>query len=75
MGIKETRKIIRVGSSKAITLPSKIVKGEKASIAANRLILIDPRGEISEDELLEFLELYVEPMFWKWIESKRKKTQ
>ena len=70
MGLKDKRKIIQVGSSKAVIIPAKLKKGREASLAANRLMLIDPRGEISEDDLLEFLESYVEPNFWKWLEKK-----
>jgi len=65
VGLKDRRKIIKVGHSEAITLPP-IVRGEYASIAANRLLLIDPREEISEDKLHEFLEKYIEPVFWEW---------
>ena len=67
MGLIGTRKIFRTGKySRAITLPSKLKMGKNASFAADRLILIDPRGEISEDKLLEFLENHVEPNFWPW---------
>lgn len=73
--LKDKRKIIKIGGSKAITLPP-IVQGEFVSIAANRLMLVDPRGQIPEDVLLEFLEAYVEPAFWIWLKKKlSQKTQ
>ena len=71
MGLKDTRKIFKTSKyTKALTLPSKLKVGKFASIAADRLLLIDPRGEISEDDLLEFLEKYVEPNFWNWLKEK-----
>jgi antitoxin component of MazEF toxin-antitoxin module len=75
MGLKDKRKIIRVGNSEAVTLPSNLVKGGEASIAANRLVIMDPRGEISEDDLLEFLEIHIEPVFWKWLRKRRVKNE
>jgi hypothetical protein len=67
MGLKDTRKIIRIGRySNAITIPSALETGETASIAANRLLIVDPRGEINARDLLEFLEAFVEPDFWNW---------
>ena len=70
MGIKDRRRILRVGNySKAITLPAKLAKGEEVTLAANRLIILDPRGEIHENDLLDFLETIIEPQFWKWRES------
>jgi len=72
LGLKDTRKIFRTSQyTKAITLPSKLKIGKVATLAADRLILIDPRGEIPEDKLLEFLERFVEPNFWVWLESLR----
>jgi antitoxin component of MazEF toxin-antitoxin module len=65
MCLKTVRKIVRVGGSHAITLPSYVIKGDKVSVAAEgRLIIMDPRGEISEDDLLDFLESNIEPIFW-----------
>jgi hypothetical protein len=51
-------------------IPSKLKAGQTATIAANRLMIVDPRGEISEDDLLQFLEKFVEPPFWPWLKSK-----
>lgn len=75
MGLKDRRKNLRHGLySTAIVLPAKIKKGETSTLAAGRLILIDPRGEISEDDLLEFLERFVEPEFWSWFQQKKKEV-
>lgn len=62
---------MRTGNSLAITLPP-IEKGEWASIAANRLMLVDPRGKIDEEKLLEFLEDYIEPAFWDWFRKRER---
>jgi hypothetical protein len=70
--IKSRRKNYQLGGSKAVTYPSGIIVGEEASIAGNRLLLIDPRGEIGEDELLEFMEKHVEPAFWSWWEGRKR---
>jgi hypothetical protein len=72
MGFKARRKNVPIGrSSKAMILPAMIKIGKESTIAGNRLILADPRGEIPEEELLEFFEKYVEPNFWVW-HAKRK---
>ena len=67
---KWRRRNYQLGGSRALTYPSDITVGEEASVAGNRLLLIDPRGEINEDDLEEFLEKHVEPTFWKWWKSK-----
>ena len=69
--IKSRRRNYQIGGSKAVTYPSDITVGEEATLAGNRLLLIDPRGEINEDDLEEFLEKHVEPAFWKWWEQKK----
>lgn len=71
MGIKEKRSNIPHGRySTALILPANLEKGKESTLAANRLILVDPRGEITEDDLLEFLERYIEPAFWPWLKEK-----
>ncbi|MDI6904547.1 MAG: hypothetical protein QMD13_03515 [Candidatus Bathyarchaeia archaeon] len=73
MGLKDRRSNIKHGRySLALILPATIEKGEESTLAANRLILVDPRGEISEEDLLEFLETFVEPNFWPWYMKKSK---
>ena len=72
MGIKDRRSNIRYGKySKVIVLPANLVTGKESTLAANRLLLVDPRAEISEDDLLEFFETVVEPQFWLWLLKKR----
>ena len=72
MGIKDKRSNIRYGKySKVIVLPATLVTGKESTLAANRLLLVDPRAEISEDDLLEFFETVVEPQFWFWLQRKR----
>lgn len=75
MDIKARRSNIRYGRySRVLVLPASLEKGRESTLAADRLILVDPRGEISEDDLLEFLETYVEPKFWIWMEKRRLKN-
>jgi len=66
LGIKDKRKNIQLGDSIAITLPSKLTVGQYSTLAGDRLLLIDPRGEISEDDLLDFMEKHIEPNCWIW---------
>lgn len=68
--IKSRRKNYQLGGSKAVTYPSDTTVGEEATLAGNRLLLIDPTGQIHEDDLAEFLEAYVEPTFIKWWQQK-----
>ena len=72
MGIKDKRTNIRHGRySRALVIPAAIEKGAQSTLAANRLMLVDPRGKISESDLLEFLENIIEPNFWPWIAKKK----
>jgi len=67
MGVKDRRANIKHGQySRALVLPAAIEKGDESTLAADRLILVDPRGEISETDLLRFLEEIIEPQFWSW---------
>jgi hypothetical protein len=76
MGIKDKRSNIPHGKySKALVLPASIEKGNESTLAANRLLLVDPRGEITESDLLEFLETYIEPNFWPWLAKKKEAAQ
>jgi len=72
MGTKTRRSNIKHGKySFALVLPANIKKGNESTLAANRLVLIDPRAEINEEDLLEFLETYIEPQFWPWYQKKK----
>ena len=69
--IKTRRRVFRMGGSRACTLPKKCQIGEVTTIACtNRLILMDTTGQIPEDDLLRFVILYMEPMFWDWWRGK-----
>ncbi|MFC1910991.1 hypothetical protein ACFLXC_06965 [Chloroflexota bacterium] len=65
------RRNYQLGGSKAITYPGDVVVGEEATIAGNRLLLIDPKGEIDEKDLADFLETHIEPLFEKWWREKQ----
>ncbi len=67
VGFKTRRSVWRVHASRAMVIPAALAKGETATIAANRVMLVDPRGEIDESALLEFLEAEVEPRLWPWL--------
>ena len=67
MGLAVRRRNRRIGqTSNYLNIPKPIDAGKESTIAANRLILADPRGEISEKDLLKFFEKHVEPAFWSW---------
>lgn len=67
MGIQTRRRVIDIGGSRYVAVPSVLKIGNEASIAGNRLLLIDPRGEIDATLLLDFMEKYIEPLFWQWL--------
>lgn len=73
MGLSTRRKNQKAGrTSNVMIIPAGLEVGEESSIAANRLILADPRGEIDEKKLLKFLEKNLEPDFWEWYSQKQK---
>jgi hypothetical protein len=73
MGFAVRRKNRRIGRfSNFLNIPKPMEAGPESTIAANRLILADPRGEIPEHNLLEFMEQYVEPAFWKWWSERKR---
>lgn len=76
VGFKARRKNVDVGkTSKAMILPSLLEIGLESSMAGNRLILSDPRGEIPEDQLLKFYENVIEPQFWEWYKMFRQQRE
>ena len=76
MGLRDRRSNIKRGRySIALTLPAKMEVGKESTLATNRLVLVDPRGEIHEDDLLQFLETFIEPKFWPWLEELRKRKK
>jgi hypothetical protein len=65
MGLTDRRKIHKEGKfSKSVILPAGLRTGEYATLAADRLVLIDPRGEIPPDVLLDLMEKHLEPIIW-----------
>lgn len=56
--------------SRVLTIPSKMKMGREATIAATRLLLVDPRGEIDPEVLLMLLES-IESQIWKWLNENK----
>lgn len=71
MKASSERRTFQIGGSRGVTLPSGIEIGERVSMAAHQLLLIDPTGRIPHDKLLEFLTTHVEPEFGRWWERKQ----
>ena len=71
--LKMRRRNFHLGGSRAVTLPGGIQIGEESTMAGNRLLILDPTGNISEDSLLEFLTEKVEPLFWEWWKERKPK--
>jgi hypothetical protein len=72
MGIKVRRSNLLHGSySRVVALPANLEKGKTSTMACDRIVILDPRGQISEDLLLEFLEDVLEPQFWTWLARKK----
>ncbi len=72
--MKSRRAVIRVGGSHAVTIPAGLERGKEATMAANRVMLVDPRGEIPEEELLVILES-IEPEIWKKSDEARRRRE
>jgi len=53
--------------SQALIPPGRLEIGEKSTIATDRLILVDQQTEIGEDDILDFLEKFIESSFRKWV--------
>jgi hypothetical protein len=71
MGLTDRRKIHKEGRfSKSVILPAGLRTGEYATLAADRLVLIDPRGEIPPDVLLDLMEKHLEPIIWSGLTNK-----
>jgi hypothetical protein len=65
--IKARRKNFRSGTSHVLAIPAALEIGQSSTLAANRVMLVDPQGKIAEGDLLEFLESKVEPVLWAWL--------
>ncbi len=68
--LKRTATVHTIGTSEGIVLPASLPHGKKISLAANRLLLVDPLGELSPDFLLEMLIREIEPSLYRHLESK-----
>jgi len=53
-----------------MTLPAKMKMGKEATSAATQLLLVDPRGELDPEALLELLEA-IESQIWEWINENK----
>lgn len=73
--IATKRKPFRIGASKAVTLPKKCRIGETVTMACGGgLALVDPTGEIPEEDLMRFFILYVVPTFREWWRREQEQT-
>lgn len=71
MGIIGRRSVTPSGKfSRVLTIPASMKMGKTATLAATRLLLVDPRGEIDPEVLLKLLEA-IESQVWKWINEKK----
>lgn len=73
--IYEVRDKVGRVKSRLIRLPRNIVVGKSVCIAGGRLLIIDPRGEIDENELLEFYERELEQKIWDWCSGRQKRAE
>ena len=72
--IATQRKPFRTGASNGITLPKKCRIGETVTMACGGgLALVDPTGEIPEEDLMRFFILYVVPTFREWWRREQRK--
>ena len=76
MGLKGNRRNIKIGKySQAFIIPAALKINDSSTYAADRLIIIDPRGDIPADQLLQFLEDHIEPSFWPWLAEQNKNSK
>ncbi|KXA95804.1 hypothetical protein AKJ65_00620 [candidate division MSBL1 archaeon SCGC-AAA259E19] len=54
------------GHSNYLNIPKPIEVGEESTIVVGPLLLADPKGEISKDELKDFFEEIVAPTWYQW---------
>jgi antitoxin component of MazEF toxin-antitoxin module len=55
MGYMNSRKIIQIGNSRAITIPAKTVMGLTSTLAISKLMLVDLEGKIEPEKLYDLL--------------------
>ena len=68
---KSRRRVYKLGGSRAVTYPHDVTVGEESTMAGSRLLLVDPRGEVDENDLAAFMETHVESIFWEWLRQKQ----
>ena len=59
--LAKTASVYKLGTSRGIVLPAFLPHRDKVGIAVNRLMVVDPLGEVPEDVLLEVLVRVLEP--------------
>lgn len=76
MGLSDRRRVQKVGKfSRSITLPAKLKVAETVTMATGRLVVVDPLGEIDPEDLLEFMQTYIDPNLWVWIKEKTREPK
>jgi len=78
MGVKFRRAVYefkgRSGArSKALSIPPETVTENEHTGAIDYLVLSDPRGQIPEEVLHQWLEEVIEPLRIRWLEENKKK--
>jgi hypothetical protein len=73
--IVRRQRIIHHGPSRVVVVPYDLIMGDEATVAAGRLMLVDPRGEISEQELGRLLEELIEPALYGRVGGRAKRPK
>ncbi len=60
-----------VGDSDMLIIPALIEKAKTVSMAVERLMLVDPIGEATPDQLASILREVVEPYFYRMLDAKK----
>ena len=68
--LKARRKNFRSGTSRVLAIPAALEIGTSSTLAADRIMLVDPQGTIDEGDLLKFLEAEIEPKIWRWLRKR-----
>ena len=62
--LRRRQKVLHLSRSRAVVIPHGIESADEATLAVDRLLLVDPRGEFSEADLGRMLE-HLQPLIWK----------
>ena len=68
------RKIYNLNGLRVVPLPNGTPVGKMASVAGDRLFLVDPEGDFEPEELLELVK-NLEPDIWKRLESRKSRAK